>query len=120
MSILSSSSYHSKLQMPELFFSIKRMHRVTKLLKGQKKTSEYNKSDMTCVLYSKSSKAIFTFIHLADTFIQSDLHCIQGIYFLFFKKKKIPLLSLENWTHNFCIAVICVKILFRNVHSKYF
>ncbi len=25
----------------------------------------------------------FTFMHLADAFIQSDLHCIQAIHFLF-------------------------------------
>lgn len=69
MSILSSSSYHSKLQMPEVFFSIKLIHTVTKLLKGQKRHhSTINVIYMTCALYSKSSKAIFTSLQFLQHF----------------------------------------------------
>ncbi len=28
---------------------------------------------------------VFTFVHLLDTFIPSDLHCIQGRYFIFYQ-----------------------------------
>ncbi len=40
----------------------------------------------------------FTFMHLADAFIQSDLQCIQAIHF--FCQYVFP----GNRTHNFCAA----------------
>ncbi len=40
----------------------------------------------------------FTFMHLADTFIQSDLQCIQVIHFW-----SVRVFS-GNWTHNLCAA----------------
>ncbi len=39
---------------------------------------------------------IFTFMHLADAFIQSNFQCIQVIHFL----SVFP----GNWTHNLCAA----------------
>ncbi len=38
---------------------------------------------------------IFTLMHLADAFIQSDLQCIQAIHFYF-----ISIVFPGNWTHN--------------------
>ncbi len=32
----------------------------------------------------------FTFMHLADAFIQSDLQCIQAIHFFFFISMCVP------------------------------
>ncbi len=40
----------------------------------------------------------FTFMHLADAFIQSDLQCIQAIHFL------SVCVFPGNWTHNLCAA----------------
>ncbi len=40
----------------------------------------------------------FTFIHLADTFIQSNLQCIQVIHLL------SVCVFPGNWTHNLCAA----------------
>ncbi len=40
----------------------------------------------------------FTFMHLADTFIQSDLQCIQAIHFL------SVCVFPGNRTHNLCTA----------------
>ncbi len=41
----------------------------------------------------------FTFMHLADAFIQSDLQCIhQVIHFL------LVCVFPGNWTHNLCAA----------------
>ncbi len=41
---------------------------------------------------------IFTFMHLADAFIQSDLQCIQVIHLL------SVCVFPGNWTHNLCAA----------------
>ncbi len=41
---------------------------------------------------------IFTFMHLADAFIQSNLQCIQAIHAL--SVHVFP----GNWTHNLCTA----------------
>ncbi len=35
------------------------------------------------VIAAVSQMKTFTFTHLADTFIQSDLHCIQVAFFFF-------------------------------------
>ncbi len=40
----------------------------------------------------------FTFTHLADAFIQSDLQCIEAIHFL------SVCVFPGNWTHNLCAA----------------
>ncbi len=48
---------------------------------------------------TKASALVFvTFMHLADTFIQSDLQCIQVIYVL-----SVCVLP-GNWTHDLCPA----------------
>ncbi len=42
-----------------------------------------NKSQSALILFlTPLTLAIFTFMHLADAFIQSDLQCIQAIHFL--------------------------------------
>ncbi len=41
-------------------------------------------------------KYLSTFAHLADTFIQSDLQCIQAIIIIFLSVCVFP----GNWTHN--------------------
>ncbi len=46
----------------------------------------------------KSVSLIFTFMHLADTFIQSDLQCIQHIHLI--SVCAFP----GNRTHNLCTA----------------
>ncbi len=43
---------------------------------------------------------LFTFTHLADAFIQSDLQCIQVIHFFFLSVHVFP----GNRTHNLCAA----------------
>ncbi len=56
---------------------------------------------MTCMNFSKYFKAIFfffTFTHLADAFIQSDLQCIQVIHVL------SVCVFPGNRTHNLCAA----------------
>ncbi len=42
----------------------------------------------------------FTFMHLADAFIQSDLHCIQVTVFTFLSALAFP----ENRTHDLGVA----------------
>ncbi len=49
-------------------------------------------------LPSKYLSFTFTFMHLADAFIQSDLQCIQAIHFL--SVHVFP----GNRTHNLCAA----------------
>ncbi len=48
--------------------------------------------------YNKSHKLNFTFMHLADAFIQSDLQCIQVIHVL------SACVFPGNRTHNLCAA----------------
>ncbi len=35
-----------------------------------------------CLAFRDAHLALFTFMHLADAFIQNDLQCIQAIHFL--------------------------------------
>ncbi len=44
------------------------------------------------------NKDTFTFMHLADSFIQSDLQCIQVIHLL------SVCVFPGNWTHDLCAA----------------
>ncbi len=44
----------------------------------------------------------FTFMHLADAFIQSDLQCIQAIHVFFFFYHYVCSLGIEPTT--FCVA----------------
>ncbi len=37
-------------------------------------------SDARCLCYTQTHATTFTFMHLADAFIQSDLQCIQAIH----------------------------------------
>ncbi len=39
---------------------------------------------LTLVMYQREDGFTFTFMHLADAFIQSNLQCIQAIQFIFF------------------------------------
>ncbi len=43
----------------------------------------YKRSHLKVLLMYLKIKYTFTFMHLADAFIQSDLHCIQVIVFTF-------------------------------------
>ncbi len=47
---------------------------------------------------SKICTGLFTFMHLADAYIQSDLQCIQAIHFL------SVCVFAGTWTHNLCAA----------------
>ncbi len=51
-------------------------------------------------------------MHLADTFIQSDLQCIQAIRFL--SVYVFPV----NWTHNLCAANTMLPLSHRNTAVK--
>ncbi len=42
----------------------------------------------------------FTFMHLADTFIQSDLQCIQAIHFFYQYVCSLGIEPTTFWTHN--------------------
>ncbi len=46
------------------------------------------------------SKVTFTFMHLADAFIQSDLHCIRVTVFTFLSALAFP----GNQTHDLGVA----------------
>ncbi len=53
-----------------------------------------------CVKITVDLHFTFTFMHLADAFIQSDLQYIQSIIFFFFFVHVFP----GNRTHNLCAA----------------
>ncbi len=47
--------------------------------------SERREQDTACIgVYTVDTEFTFTFMHLADAFIQSDLHCIQVTVSTFF------------------------------------
>ncbi len=53
---------------------------------------------ITYILGGTTVYITFTFMHLADAFIQSDLQCIQVIHVL------SACVFPGNWTHNLCAA----------------
>ncbi len=53
---------------------------------------------MLDTIWAKQVYLTFTFMHLADAFIQSDLQCIQAIHFLFIFYQYVC--SPGNWTHD--------------------
>ncbi len=53
-----------------------------------------------------NSGIIFTFMHLADAFIQSNLHCIQDIVCFFLSVIGFP----GNWTHDLgIVTLLCLS-----------
>jgi len=57
----------------------------------------------------------FTFMHLADTLIQRNTHCVKCIHFYKFKNVNIA----GNRTHDFCVASTMLYCLsFRNAHKN--
>ncbi len=53
-------------------------------------------SSQCCQCTCNCCKLTFTFMHLSDAFIQSDLQCIQAIHFYFFISMCV---FTGNWTH---------------------
>ncbi len=58
----------------------------------------HERRERNCKMYAISYNVLFTFMHLSDAFIQSDLQCIQVIHFL--SVHVFP----GNRTHNLCAA----------------
>ncbi len=57
----------------------------------------------TVQILRMSSGVIFTFMHLADAFIQHNLHCIQDIFYLFN-------CFISYWTHDLGIdTLLCLS-----------
>ncbi len=56
-------------------------------------------------IYSTLFTFTFTFMHLADAFIQSDLHCIQVTVFTFLSALAFP--GNYNTVHYNTVAKIC-------------
>ncbi len=52
------------------------------------------------VFFDSGLQVTFTFMHLADAFIQSDLHCIQVTVFTFLSALAFP----GNRTHDLGVA----------------
>ncbi len=59
----------------------------------------YNYVNIYMNIYYEVYLWIFTFMHLADAFIQSDLQYIQAIHIL------SVCVFPGNWTHNLCTAL---------------
>ncbi len=63
-------------------------------------------------IHTHTQRSVFTFMHLADTFIQSDLHCIQVTVFTFLSALVFiflcPLYICYKWhlNYNLCIFFI--------------
>ncbi len=55
----------------------------------------------------------FTFMHLADTFIQSDLQCIQAIHFFFISMLQTG--SYDNIVQNEHCEFSCNKLYFNKL-----